>query len=107
MAPDSGGTTRHRGEDEIVSVARNGRALCPLIAARCGRFHVQRDARTNREQIVCDDGRPLSSTTDLGLPPAITGATRHIAGQSDAMSPEAFEAEIVAAVSSHPSPVQP
>lgn len=85
------------GQREIVFVANNGRAICPLIAAGHGRYHVQHDVALNRDYIERENGAPLTSTNEISqsleAAPANSAATR-----AAALSPDSFESQITTAV---------
>ena len=92
------------GADEIVFTANNGRAICPLIAAGYGRYHVRHDPATNRAYVARNNGAPLVSTGQVtqALEAGGTPAT-----PADGMTPEAFEARIAAAVAGRTQAIQP
>ena len=97
--------TFHVGQREIVFVGDNGRAICPLIAAGYGRYHVRHDAATGQDYVTRDNGRPLHSTSeivqslDTAQPPATASGAP--------LTPEAFESRIIAAVRGSQSNLQP
>jgi hypothetical protein len=110
-----GGTVGHRtltvhgmpkfevGAREIVFVANNGHAICPVLAAGHGRYHVHHDAVTNREVVLRDNGDPLQSTDDIAAP--LEGPKPARAPAADSLTSEAFETKIDSAVRS-PRPAQ-
>lgn len=92
------------GDDEIVFTANNGRAICPLIAASYGRYHVRHDPATNRDYVARNNGAPLASTAQVAQ--ALDAGTAATA-PADGMTPEAFEARIAAAVAGRAGAIQP
>lgn len=93
------------GDREIVFVGDNGRTICPLIAAGYGRYHVRHDIATNRDYVARDNNTPLASTDQIVQ--AMDTATAKATAPSEALTPEAFEARIVAAVQGNATPLQP
>lgn len=93
------------GAREIVFAAHNGRALCPLVAAGYGRYHVRHDAAANRDYVTRDNNVPLVSTGQVVQ--ALDQTTGRLPSPADGMTVEAFEARIAAVVSGLQRPVQP
>jgi hypothetical protein len=91
------------GDREIVFVARNGRTFCPLIAAGHGRYRVLRDAATQRDYIARENRLPLESTAEVALSLDAPAVVARLKSPDRALSPEAFEASVVAAVGSAPA----
>jgi hypothetical protein len=106
-----GGTVGHRtltvhgmpkfdvGAREIVFVANNGHAMCPVLAAGHGRYHVRHDAAVNRDFVIRDNGDPLHSTDDIAAPLEGPSPARALS-QSDSLTSDAFETKIESAVHS-------
>jgi hypothetical protein len=104
-----GGTVGHRtltvhgmpkfevGAREIVFVANNGHAMCPVLAAGHGRYHVRHDASTNRDLVLRDNGDPLQSTDDVAVPLEASKAARPL-DQANLLTTEAFETKIESTV---------
>lgn len=92
--------TFHVGDREIVFVANNGRTICPVLAAGHGRYHVRHDAAANREIIVRDNGKALTSTDEISVP--LEAATPQAA---PALSRDSFETKIESSVR-NPRPAQ-
>jgi hypothetical protein len=94
------------GEREIVFVANNGQAICPLISAGHGRYHVRHDSASNRDYVARDNETPLASTDEiaqsLDISPHASATT-----PGGALTPDAFEARIIARVRGNETPIQP
>jgi hypothetical protein len=80
------------GDREIVFVANNGRAMCPLIAGGHGRYHVRHDAASGRDYVARDNGAPVHSTDELAQP--IERAATATAPSAEPLTPDAFETRI-------------
>lgn len=86
------------GQRELVFVADNGTALCPLVGVGHGRYHVVTDAATQREYVTRDNLVPLSSTDEVALPLAATAAAARVKTAADGLTLSAFEAQITDAL---------
>jgi hypothetical protein len=84
------------GDREIVFVAQNGTALCPLVSAGHGRYHVRTDAATGREFITRDNGVPLASLAEISAP--LEAAAASTATPARALALADFEGRIARAV---------
>lgn len=93
------------GQRQIVFFARNGRVLCPLIAAGHGRYHVKTDAVTHRDYVTRDNDSPLTSTDEISLPLEGPAVASRLKSPADALSLTAFESRITDALGT-PEPVQ-
>jgi hypothetical protein len=91
------------GDREIVFVGNNGQTICPVLAAGYGRYHVRHDAASNRDFVARDNNAPLV-TTDQVAQSLEAGAA---AAPADGLTPEAFEARIIAAAHGNLNPSQP
>lgn len=58
MIPDM--PTFTLGERDVLFVAGNGRAVCPLVGVWQGRFHVRRDERRDSDVVDDNDGNPVT-----------------------------------------------
>lgn len=92
------------GQREIVFVGDNGRAICPLIAAGYGRYHVRHDGATNRDYVTRENNAPLASTDAVAQ---AMGAAPASSDPSQALSVDAFETRILNAVHGAKAPAQP
>jgi hypothetical protein len=89
------------GDRGIVFVQRNGRQFCPLVRLAHGTYRIQRDAATAREFVARHNHLPLNDVAEVQLPLEGTPAAVAAAARRDvsrALSPEAFEAQVVAEV---------
>lgn len=93
------------GAREIVFVANNGRALCPLVAAGYGRYHIRHDPVANRDFVARDNDQPLESTDQVVH--SLDEMPGHAAVPAAGMTPAAFEARIISAVAGASTPLQP
>ena len=94
------------GDREIVFVGDNGHAICPVLAAGYGRYHVRHDRATNRDYVARENNSPLASTDQIVQALDATNPAAPV-GPGDAMTTEAFESRIVAAVHGNPQTLQP
>lgn len=89
------------GEESILFVSRNGRALSPLYAMNYGHYPVRTDAATKRRYVARGNEVPLESVAEIAQPlrdgPAAS-AERERRQAAQALSPEEFSREIKAIV---------
>ncbi len=81
------------GDEDILFVSKNGRAVAPLYAMGHGRYVVERDAASGRKFVKREDGAPLQDTAQVSLPLAKGGAgelVRRRMALSSALGPEEF-----------------
>ncbi|HWA85162.1 MAG TPA: hypothetical protein VG710_02975 [Opitutus sp.] len=111
-----GGADKHSGErwtvpgmpqfqvgDEDIIFATRGESVCPLVAARHGRYRVLTDAATNRRYIARSNREPLAGTDEIsGSLEPVAPAAPHAARIAAALSPENFEQRITAEIA-HPT----
>ena len=112
-----GGTDKHTGErwtvpgmpqfrvgDEDIVFATAGESICPLVAARHGRYRVLTDAATNRRYIARSNGAPLASTSEISRSlEQVAPAASHAERVAAALGPAEFEQRIAAEIA-HPTP---
>jgi hypothetical protein len=82
------------GDRGIVFVQNNGQQFCPLVRLMHGRYRIQKDSASGREFVARDNGRPLKQAADVVLPMTEAAVTATPAEVANALTPEAFEAEI-------------
>jgi len=92
-----------RGERQIVFVAGNGRIFCPVVGGRFGRFLVQTDAATGRQQVLRDDSTALVTVDQIPLPLGVLPISS--ARVATALALADFEAQILARVPRQPGKV--
>lgn len=73
------------GDEDILFVRDNGRAVAPLYAMGHGRYAIEREAESGRKFVAREDGIPLQDTAQVALPFA-NGATRELVRRASAMS---------------------
>ncbi len=81
------------GDEDILFVSKNGRAVAPLYAMGHGRYGVERDGASGRTWVKRADGVPLQDTAQVSLPLAKGGTgelVRRAAGLSSALEPAEF-----------------
>ncbi len=87
-----------RGGHDLVFVQKNGVQFCPLVAMGHGRYRVERDATGTRDIIARDNGAPLTDPGEIALPLTAVPAPLRAAAATRALSVDAFETLIVAAL---------
>lgn len=88
------------GEESILFIRDNGRALCPLYAMGHGVYPVAEEPATKRRYLVRVDGQPLQSVDEVSRPLVEEATAAEQAKRRDiarAFSPEDFVREIRAA----------
>ena len=88
------------GDEDILFVSKNGRAVAPLYAMGHGRYAVEREARSGRKFVKREDGTPLQDTAQVALPLAKGGTgelVRRTMAMSSGLEPEDFIRRIRAA----------
>jgi hypothetical protein len=94
------------GERQIVFVAHNGRAFCPVIAGGHGRYFIRADA-TGREFIARDNGAPLGSVDAIALPLSVSPVVLQLQNAASGISCVDFESQILAALPRSPVELTP
>lgn len=87
------------GEESILFIRDNGRALCPIYALGHGFYPVAEDAATKRRYVVRENGQPLREVTEVSQPLTEKAAGAETGQQRaalNALSPEDFIREIKA-----------
>lgn len=87
------------GERQIVFLSNNGRAICPLVAAGHGRYHVQHDPESRRDVVLRDNRSPLASTSEVADP--IEEHSGAAARSQVPLTVDDFEGRIVESVRRH------
>lgn len=82
------------GDEDILFVSRNGRAVAPLYAMGHGRYAVTREAESGRKRVMRADGAPLQDTAQVSLPLA-KGGTGELARRRMALSSALEPAEFI------------
>jgi hypothetical protein len=83
------------GQSDILFIEKNGAQICPLVAMMFGRYHVQRDAATGTDYVTRDNGTPLTSLDQIGLPFASSAVEARLAALRGApLTASAFAALI-------------
>lgn len=62
------------GDEDILFVSKNGRAVAPLYAMGHGRYAVEREAGSGRKFVKREDGTPLQDPAQVSQPLAKGGA---------------------------------
>lgn len=91
----------HVGEESVLFVSGNGRALSPLYAMSYGHYPVRTDESTKRRYVARGNDVPLESVAEVAQPlreGSAAAAERASRKTDDALSPEEFSKEIKAAV---------
>jgi hypothetical protein len=83
------------GDHDILFVEHNGEQFIPLVGINNGRFHIQRDAQTNRDIIMNGEGEPVRDVTKFGRQEESVATT-------DAISPAEFKSAIQTRMGNHP-----
>ncbi len=81
------------GDEDILFVSKNGRAVAPLYAMGHGRYAVERDEMSGKKYMAREDGLPLQDTAQVTLPLTKGGAgelVRKRMALSSALEPEEF-----------------
>jgi len=90
------------GEESILFVRRNGRALSPLYAMSYGHYPIRTDGATKRRYVARQNDVPLESVAEVAQPlvegPAVVHERARRA-KTNALSPEEFAEKIKAVVS--------
>lgn len=86
------------GQREYVFVQKNGVQFCPLVAVMHGRYRLLRDETAGREFVARDNGTPLTDVAEVELPMSDLPAPVRAAAVDRALTPAAFEAQIVSEV---------
>ena len=83
------------GAREILFVQKNGVQFCPIVRLAHGRYRVEHDTPTGRDYVARDNRAPLTDVSEVRLP--LHNANRAVAASRAprALSPEAFEAQIL------------
>jgi hypothetical protein len=80
------------GDHDILFVEHNGEQFVPLVGINYGRFHVQRDAQSQRDFVSTGENQPLADVAKLGY-------GEQTATAANALSPEQFKSAIRAELS--------
>jgi hypothetical protein len=75
------------GDRDILFVEHNGEQFVPLVGINNGRFHVQRDAQSQRDFVSTGESQPLADVAKLGH-------GEQTAAAANALSPEQFKSAI-------------
>lgn len=54
------------GDRDILFVENNGQQFVPLVGIMYGRFHLQRDAQSGKDQVLGEHGKALTDLSTLG-----------------------------------------
>lgn len=90
------------GEESILFVRRNGRALSPLYAMSYGHYPIRTDSATKRRYVARQNDVPLESVAEVAQPlldGAAASAERTLRRKAQALSPDEFAQKIKAVVS--------
>lgn len=86
----SGMTTFNKGDRDILFIAGNGRALCPLVAMNHGRYLRVRAAGDGVERVARADATPLR---DVGQIQSVLGLPAPASSLADKLLPMAMQLE--------------
>lgn len=96
------GAPRFRtGDEDVLFVKDNGRAIFPLYRIMHGRYPILRDPQTGREYVALSNHLPLTDVAQISQPlteGAAADLQRRMAGTADALTPAQFVARIKAAL---------
>lgn len=56
------------GDEDILFVRANGRAVSPLTRIMHGRYRIEKDAASGREYVARNNGEPLTDTSEVAQP---------------------------------------
>ena len=88
------------GDEDILFVRDNGRAIFPLFAMMHGRYPLLTDPASGRRYVARSNRVPLGDTAEVPLPLAdgpAASVQRRLRSPAQALSPEEFTARIKAA----------
>lgn len=91
------------GDEDVLFVKNNGRAICPLLAMMHGRYPILRDTASGREYVARSNRVPLTDPAQISLPMAQGAAAemqRRLADSAAAVTPAEFARQIRSAVDS-------
>jgi hypothetical protein len=88
------------GDEDILFVRDNGRAICPLYAMMHGRYGIREDSVTGRKYLTRADEVPLQSSAQVSAPLAESATSRSARSVAidHALEPDEFVRQIRAAV---------
>ena len=95
------------GDEDILFVRDNGRAVSPLTRIMHGRYRIQKDTASGREYVARDNGDPLTDTSEVSQPlhQAETAAQAALPSKLQrALSPDNFAQRIRAVKSDTSDP---
>ena len=56
------------GDEDILFVRANGRAVSPLTRIMHGRYRIEKDTASGREYVARNNGEPLTNTSEVSQP---------------------------------------